>query len=72
MELPGNNGWLELRKVPDDNSCLFSAVGVVFLGGIETAGDLRKVVVDAIKKDPDTYSEVMLGYVLPLSTLYIS
>jgi ubiquitin thioesterase OTU1 len=61
VELPGDNGFLELRVVPDDNSCLFSAIGVVFLGGIEIAGDLRRVVVDAIGKDPDTYSEVMLG-----------
>jgi ubiquitin thioesterase OTU1 len=61
VELPGGNGFLELRVVPDDNSCLFSAIGVVFLGGIESAGDLRGVVVDAIRKDPETYSEVMLG-----------
>jgi len=44
VELPGDNGFLELRVVPDDNSCLFSAIGVVFLGGIESAGDLRGVV----------------------------
>jgi hypothetical protein len=35
-------GVLELRVVPDDNSCLFSAVGVVFEGGIEAAQGLRK------------------------------
>jgi ubiquitin thioesterase OTU1 len=61
VELPGDNGFLELRVVPDDNSCLFSAVGVVFEGGIEAAGKLRGVVVDAIRGDPETYSEVMLG-----------
>lgn len=65
VTMPGDLGTLELRKVPDDNSCLFSAIGVVFEGGIEAAGKLRKVVVDAIRKDPETYSEVMLGYVLP-------
>jgi ubiquitin thioesterase OTU1 len=59
--LPGDAGTLELRKVPDDNACLFSAVGLVFEGGIEGANCLRKIVVDAIRKDPDTYSEVMLG-----------
>jgi len=69
IELPGDAGSLELRKVPDDNSCLFSAIAVVFEGGIEGAGGLRKVVVDAIRKDPETYSEVMLGYVLLHSTL---
>jgi len=61
VKLPGDNGFLELRVVPDDNSCLFSAIGVVFLGGIDSAQELRRVVVDAIRKDPDTYSEVMLG-----------
>jgi ubiquitin thioesterase OTU1 len=61
VELPGDNGFLELRKVPDDNSCLFSAIGVVFLGGMDEAQGLRGVVVDAIRGDPDTYSEVMLG-----------
>lgn len=59
--LPGDAGSLELRKVPDDNACLFSAVGLVFEGGIEGANGLRQVVVDTIRKDPDTYSEVMLG-----------
>jgi len=61
VKLPGDNGFLELRVVPDDNSCLFSAIGVVFLEGIDSAQELRAVVVDAIRKDPDTYSEVMLG-----------
>lgn len=63
VTLPGDQGVLELRKVPDDNACLFSAIGVVFEGGIEGANGLRKVVVDAIRKDPINYSEVMLGYV---------
>lgn len=71
VTLPRDLGSLELRKVPDDNSCLFSAIAVVFEGGIEGAGGLRKVVVDAIRKDPETYSEVMLGYVL-FSSLLIS
>ncbi len=35
IQLPGrDNGWLQLRVVPDDNSCLFSAVGVVSEGGM--------------------------------------
>lgn len=72
MQLPGDAGYLELRKVPDDNSCLFASVAVVFEGGIEGAGGLRKVVVDAIRRDPETYSEVMLGYVKPLSYPHLS
>jgi ubiquitin thioesterase OTU1 len=42
---------------------LFSAIGVVFEGGIEAAQRLRKVVVDEIRRDPDSWSEVILGYV---------
>ncbi|WVF69019.1 hypothetical protein IAT40_003793 [Kwoniella sp. CBS 6097] len=62
VALPGRDaGYLQLRVVPDDNSCLFSAVGVVFEGGIEAAQKLRKVVADAIRDDPFTYSDVMLG-----------
>lgn len=62
VALPGRDaGYLQLRVVPDDNSCLFSAIGVVFEGGIEAAQRLRTVVVNAIKDDPFTYSEVMLG-----------
>ncbi|WWC88636.1 uncharacterized protein L201_003549 [Kwoniella dendrophila CBS 6074] len=62
VALPGRDaGYLQLRVVPDDNSCLFSAIGVIFEGGIESAQKLRKVVADAIKDDPFTYSDVMLG-----------
>jgi len=43
VALPGRDaGFLQLRVVPDDNSCLFSAIGVVFEGGIESAQSLRK------------------------------
>ncbi len=43
VALPGRDaGFLQLRVVPDDNSCLFSAVAVVFEGGIEAAQKLRK------------------------------
>lgn len=43
VALPGRDaGFLQLRVVPDDNSCLFSAVGVVFEGGVEGGKGLRK------------------------------
>lgn len=42
VALPGDAGYLQLRVVPDDNSCLFSALGVVFEGGIESAQKLRR------------------------------
>lgn len=90
VQLPGRDaGFLQLRIVPDDNSCLFSAVGVVFEGGIEAAPKLRQgkaqredkatratvtlttVVADAIRADPDNYSDVMLGCV-SRSALFVS
>lgn len=51
-----------MRQVPDDNSCLFRAVGLVLSPGeTDSAASLRRVVAGAIQTDPDTYSEVMLG-----------
>ncbi|TYJ58306.1 hypothetical protein B9479_000851 [Cryptococcus floricola] len=62
VALPGRDaGYLQLRVVPDDNSCLFSATAVVFEGGIDAAQGLRTVVADAIRADPETYSNVILG-----------
>ncbi|KAK4684105.1 ubiquitin thioesterase OTU1, partial [Tremellales sp. Uapishka_1] len=62
VALPGRDaGFLQLRVVPDDNACLFSAVAVVFEGGIEGGHKLRSVVADAIRRDEETYSDVMLG-----------
>jgi ubiquitin thioesterase OTU1 len=42
VTLPGDAGTLELRVVPDDNSCLFSAIGVIFEGGIKGGQELRR------------------------------
>jgi len=43
LAVPGRDaGYLQLRVVPDDNSCLFSAVAIVFEGGIEGGASLRK------------------------------
>ncbi|ORX37218.1 hypothetical protein BD324DRAFT_650824 [Kockovaella imperatae] len=61
VRVPGDGGFLQLRVVPDDNSCLFSAVSLVFEGGMEHAQKLRRVVADAIRSDPHTYSDVVLG-----------
>ena len=43
VALPGHDtGFLQLRVVPDDNSCLFSAIGIVFEGGVKGGKDLRR------------------------------
>ncbi|ETW86088.1 cysteine protease C88, partial [Heterobasidion irregulare TC 32-1] len=47
--------------VPDDNSCLFSSIAVVFEQDISKASTIRKIVADAIRNDPDTWSDAILG-----------
>ncbi|GAA6057772.1 hypothetical protein JCM3770_006838 [Rhodotorula araucariae] len=57
-----DGGFLVLRQVPDDNSCLFRAVGLVLNPGeTDVAASLRRVVAGAIQADPAEYSEAVLG-----------
>ncbi|GAA6004524.1 hypothetical protein JCM10207_000917 [Rhodosporidiobolus poonsookiae] len=57
-----DGGFLVLRVVPDDNSCLFRAVGLALNAGNAEAGtSLRRVVAGAIQADPEQWSEVVLG-----------
>ncbi|TCD61674.1 ubiquitin-specific protease otu1 [Steccherinum ochraceum] len=58
--------FLVHRIVPDDNSCLFSSVALVFLQDQNKAQSVRKIVADAIKEDMVTWNEAILGYA-PLS-----
>ncbi|KAJ7581140.1 hypothetical protein C8J56DRAFT_959221 [Mycena floridula] len=51
------SGYLIHRVVPDDNSCLFSAVSLVFGG----ASNLREIVAKAIQNDAEKYNEAILG-----------
>jgi len=54
-------GVLVHRIVPDDNSCLFSSVALVFEQKISKAFQMRKIVVEGIQKDPETFNEAILG-----------
>jgi ubiquitin thioesterase OTU1 len=59
--VPLRNGKMVLRVMPDDNSCLFRALGTAILGNaLDSAIDLRSVVTDAIREQPDVYSEAVL------------
>ncbi|KAF8587425.1 OTU-domain-containing protein [Ramaria rubella] len=49
------------RVVPDDNSCLFASIGVVFEQDMGAAPRLRQLAANAIRNDPETYTEAMLG-----------
>ncbi|GAA5993554.1 hypothetical protein JCM5350_002802 [Sporobolomyces pararoseus] len=57
-----DGGFLVLRVVPDDNSCLFTAVSLGFHpSSPPNPSALRKIVADSIRSNPFTYSEVLLG-----------
>ncbi|KAF7793170.1 hypothetical protein EIP86_004279 [Pleurotus ostreatoroseus] len=51
--------WVQI--VPDDNSCLFSSVAIVFEQDISKAQIIRKIVADEIRKDMVTWSDAILG-----------
>eukprot|EP00929_Paragymnodinium_shiwhaense_P086553 TRINITY_DN47059_c0_g1_i1.p1 TRINITY_DN47059_c0_g1~~TRINITY_DN47059_c0_g1_i1.p1 ORF type:complete len:315 (-),score=70.31 TRINITY_DN47059_c0_g1_i1:15-881(-) len=61
VEPQGAGGVLVRRVVDSDNSCLFTSVGYVALGGRTHAPELRQVAADKIAADPDRYSEAFLA-----------
>ncbi|KIJ41200.1 hypothetical protein M422DRAFT_68263, partial [Sphaerobolus stellatus SS14] len=56
-----DGGVLVHRVVPDDNSCLFSSIGVVFEQDMGAAPRLRQLVANIIRNDPESYPDVLLG-----------
>jgi len=56
-----DGGVLVLRVVPDDNSCLFSSVAVVFEQDVKAAPRLRQVVADTISNNSILYDDAFLG-----------
>ncbi|KAI1803557.1 OTU-domain-containing protein [Daldinia bambusicola] len=67
VSMPETGSTLVLRVMPDDNSCLFTAVGGALRGlrsdpsEIFTPDALRRLVVDHIRAHPEKYSAVILG-----------
>lgn len=57
---PDHSGTFVLRIMPDDNSCLFRAVGTAIMGGMDAMTELRSVVAQAIQDNPSLYSEAVL------------
>ncbi|KIK49223.1 hypothetical protein CY34DRAFT_70078 [Suillus luteus UH-Slu-Lm8-n1] len=55
------NGVLVHRIVPDDNSCLFSSIALIFEQDARKAQRIRQVVADGIRADMETYNEAILG-----------
>lgn len=57
---PEHSGTFVLRIMPDDNSCLFRAVGTAIMGGMDAMNELRSVVAQTIQENPSLYSEAVL------------
>ncbi|KAG6332670.1 hypothetical protein ID866_6415 [Astraeus odoratus] len=49
------------QVVPDDNSCLFSSVALIFEQDITKAPKMRQIVAEGIRSDRETYSDAILG-----------
>ncbi|KAI0306309.1 OTU-domain-containing protein [Multifurca ochricompacta] len=55
-------GYLVHRIVPDDNSCMFASVALVFEQDMQMAPVIRQTVAEAIQRDPETWSDAVLGH----------
>lgn len=62
IPVPARNGTAVLRVMPDDNSCMFRAVGTAVLSdALDAMTELRSMVAQAIQRDPEQYNEAILG-----------
>lgn len=57
---PDHSGTFVLRIMPDDNSCLFRALGTAIMGGMDTMNELRSIVAQIIQENKEMYSEAVL------------
>ncbi|KAF2007976.1 OTU-domain-containing protein [Amniculicola lignicola CBS 123094] len=61
VPLPSHEGTVVLRVMPDDNSCMFRAVGsAVLSSSLDSMTELRSLVAQRIQADPDLYNEAIL------------
>ncbi|KAF1355719.1 OTU-domain-containing protein [Lizonia empirigonia] len=59
--VPDRSGTVVLRVMPDDNSCMFRAVGsAVLTDTLDSMTELRSMVAQAIQRDPEYYNEAIL------------
>lgn len=59
--VPDRHGTVVLRVMPDDNSCMFRAVGsAVLTDTLDSMTELRSLVAQAIQRDPSYYNEAIL------------
>lgn len=61
VPVPDRGGTIVLRVMPDDNSCMFRALGSAVLSdSLDSMTELRSLVAQAIQRDPDMYNEAVL------------
>jgi len=61
VPLPVRGGTVVLRVMPDDNSCMFRALGSAVLSdSLDSMTELRSLVAQAIQGDPEMYNEAIL------------
>ncbi|KAJ4332920.1 ubiquitin-specific protease otu1 [Didymella glomerata] len=60
--VPDRSGTMVLRVMPDDNSCMFRALGsAVLTDTLDSMTELRSMVAQGIQRDPLLYNEAVLG-----------
>ncbi|KAM5430918.1 ubiquitin-specific protease otu1 [Microsporum canis] len=57
---PEHGGTIILRVMPDDNSCLFRAVGSAVIGAMDAMTELRSIIAQTIQEQPDFYTAAVL------------
>jgi ubiquitin thioesterase OTU1 len=61
VPVPDRGGTMVLRVMPDDNSCMFRALGsAVLTDTLDSMTELRSLVAQAIQRDPEMYNEAVL------------
>jgi ubiquitin thioesterase OTU1 len=61
IHVPSRGGTVVLRVMPDDNSCMFRALGSAVLSdNLDSMTELRSLVAQAIQADPEQYNEAIL------------
>lgn len=61
VPVPSRGGTIVLRVMPDDNSCMFRALGsAVLSSSLDSMTELRSLVAQAIQADPEMYNEAIL------------
>ncbi|KAF3479925.1 uncharacterized protein GIQ15_06901 [Arthroderma uncinatum] len=57
---PEHGGTIVLRIMPDDNSCLFRAVGSAVIGAMDAMTELRSIIAQSIQEQPEFYTAAVL------------